>query len=103
MLLFLLPPFDWAQYHVHTHIYSTALGISIGLTAVVLIQERREGLMDRTWVAGVNVTEVIISQVITQFFILLVQIILMLIFVLWVFKVIGELIEELRRICTIMY
>ena len=66
---------------------STALGISIGLTAVVLIQERKEGLMDRTWVAGVNVTEVIISQVITQFFILLVQIVLMLVFVLWVFKV----------------
>ena len=66
---------------------STALGISIGLTAVVLIQERKEGLIDRTWVAGVNVTEVIASQVITQFFILLVQILLMLVFVLFVFKV----------------
>lgn len=67
--------------------YSTALGISIGLTAVVLIQERKDGLMDRTWVAGVNVAEIIISQVVTQLFILIVQIILMLIFVLWVFKV----------------
>ena len=66
---------------------STALGISIGLTAVVLIQERKEGLMDRTWVAGVSVAEIIISQVVTQFFILLVQIILMLVFVLWVFQV----------------
>jgi ABC-type multidrug transport system permease subunit len=43
--------------------------------------------MDRTWVAGVNVAEIIISQVVTQFFILLVQIILMLVFVLWVFQV----------------
>ena len=43
--------------------------------------------MDRTWVAGVNVAEIIISQVVTQFFILLVQIILMLVFVLWIFKV----------------
>jgi ABC-type multidrug transport system permease subunit len=68
-------------------IASTALGISIGLTAVVLIQERKEGLMDRTWVAGVSVAEIIISQVVTQFFILLVQIILMLVFVLWVFQV----------------
>ena len=66
---------------------SVALGISIGMTSVVLIQERKDGLMDRTWVAGVNVTEIIISQVITQFFILLVQIILMLVFLLWVFKV----------------
>ena len=71
--------------------HSCALGISISLTAVVLIQERKEGLMDRTWVAGVNVTEIIISQVLTQFFILLVQIILMLIFVLWVFKVWQQL------------
>ena len=68
-----------------------ALEISISLTAVVLIQERKEGLMDRTWVAGVNVTEIIISEVLTQFFILLVQIILMLIFVLWVFKVWQQL------------
>ena len=66
---------------------SIALGISIGLTAVVLIQERKDGLMDRTWVAGVNVTEIIISQVVTQFFILLVQILLMMVFILWVFKV----------------
>ncbi|CAI8041667.1 ABC transporter G family member 20, partial [Geodia barretti] len=43
--------------------------------------------MDRTWVAGVSVAEIIISQVVTQFFILLVQIILMLVFVLWVFQV----------------
>jgi ABC-type multidrug transport system permease subunit len=68
-------------------IASTALGISIGLTAVVLIQERKDGLMDRTWVAGVNVTEIIISQVVTQFFILLVQILLMMVFILWVFKI----------------
>lgn len=77
---------------------STALGISIGLTAVVLIQERKEGLMDRTWVAGVNVTEIIISQVITQFFILLVQIILMMVFVLWVFKVIFS-----YKLCMFIY
>ena len=66
---------------------STALGISISLTAVVLIQERKEGLIDRTWVAGVNVSEVLISQVLTQSFILVVQIVLMLVFVLFVFKV----------------
>ena len=74
--------------------YSTALGISIGLTAIALIQERKEGLIDRTWVAGVNVTEIIISQVITQFFILVVQILLMLVFVLWVFKVCMYVIFE---------
>ena len=63
------------------------LGISIGLTAVVLLVERNEGLIDRTWVAGVNVTEMIIAQVMTQFFIILVQIVLMLVVVLCGFKV----------------
>lgn len=62
-------------------------GISIGLTAVALIVERNEGLIDRTWVAGVNVTEIIIAQVVTQFFILLVQIILLVVIVLYAFKV----------------
>ena len=62
-------------------------GISIGLTAVALIVERNEGLIDRTWVAGVNVTEIIIAQVVTQFFILLVQIILLVVIVLCAFKV----------------
>lgn len=62
-------------------------GISIGLTAVTLIVERNEGLIDRTWVAGVNVTEIIIAQVVTQFFILLVQIILLVVIALYAFKV----------------
>ena len=62
-------------------------GISIGLTAVALIVERNEGLIDRTWVAGVNVTEIIIAQVVMQFFILLVQIILLVVIVLYAFKV----------------
>ena len=66
---------------------SVILGISIGLTAVVLVVERKEGLIDRTWVAGVNVSEMIISQVLTQFFILLVQIILVVVVIVYAFKV----------------
>ena len=67
--------------------HSMTFGISIGLTAVALIVERNEGLIDRTWVAGVNVTEIIIAQVVMQFFILLVQIILLVVIVLYAFKV----------------
>ncbi len=61
--------------------------MSIGLTAVALIIERKEGLIDRTWVAGVNATEIIIAQVITQLFILVVQIVLMVVVVLYAFDV----------------
>lgn len=66
---------------------SITFGISIGLTAVALIVERNEGLIDRTWVAGVSVSEIIISQVVTQVFILLVQITLLLTVVLFGFKI----------------
>ena len=69
------------------HVTSITFGISIGLTAVALIVERNEGLIDRTWVAGVSVSEIIISQVVTQVFILLVQITLLVTVVLFGFKV----------------
>ena len=68
-------------------VQSITFGISIGLTAVNLIKERKEGLIDRTWVAGVNVTEIIIAQVVTQFFILLVQISLVVVVIVYGFKV----------------
>ena len=49
--------------------------------------ERKEGLLDRSWVAGVNVAELLISQVITQLIIIIVQISLMVSITLWGFKV----------------
>ena len=73
--------------YLYLHMYSITFGLSIGLSAVVLIVERNEGLIDRTWVAGVNVPEIIISQVVTQFFILLVQITLLVVVVIFGFKV----------------
>ena len=66
---------------------SITFGISIGLTAVVLLVERNEGLLDRSWVAGVNVAELLISQVVTQFLVIIVQIILMISIIIWAFKV----------------
>lgn len=61
--------------------------MSIALTAVALVVERNEGLLDRSWVAGVNVVEILISQVITQLVIIVVQIVLMVSITLWGFKV----------------
>lgn len=70
-----------------THTLSITLGMSIGLTAVTLIVERNEGLIDRTWVAGVNATEIILAQVVTQLCILVVQITLMVTVIVYGFKV----------------
>jgi len=77
----------FCMYKDSYHLHSVTFGISIGLSAVSLIVERNEGLIDRTWVAGVNVPEIIISQVITQFFVLLLQISLLVIVALFGFKV----------------
>ena len=49
--------------------------------------ERNEGLIDRTWVAGVNVAEIIIAQVLTQFFLLLIQMALLIVVLIFGFKV----------------
>ena len=78
-------------------LFSITFGISIGLTAVVLLVERNEGLLDRSWVAGVNVTELLISQVITQFIIIIVQVVLMISITIWAFKVIY-IMSELRSL-----
>lgn len=67
--------------------FSITFGLSIGLTAVALLVERNEGLLDRSWVAGVNVAELLISQVMTQFIIIIVQIALLVSITIWAFKV----------------
>ncbi len=60
---------------------------SIGLTALGLVIERREGNTSRIWAAGVIPSEVIFGMVISQFLIIVVQITLMLIFALLAFHI----------------
>ena len=81
----LCPPFTHSIPSIH--LSSITFGLSIGLTAVALLVERNEGLLDRSWVAGVNVAELLISQVITQFVIIIFQIVLLVSITLWAFKV----------------
>ena len=92
------PKFSEFKYtsHMHTPHHSIMFGIAIGLTAVALIIERKEGLIDRTWVAGVNVTEIIIAQVVTQLFILVVQIILVVVVIIYAFEVSEGLLSVLE-------
>lgn len=82
-------------------IYSIMFGFSIGLTAISLIVERKEGLIDRTWVAGVNVTEIIFAQILTQFFVLLVQITLLVTVVVFGYKVcVHKRVYVHKRVCV---
>jgi hypothetical protein len=43
-------------------------------TALSFIIERKEGLLDRSWMAGVTATEVMLAHVVAQFVVLLVQV-----------------------------
>ncbi|CAG2053672.1 unnamed protein product [Timema podura] len=61
--------------------------LGVALTVGTLIYERREGLLDRTIVAGVTPLEIMVSHVITQFVLMSVQSVLLLTFTIYVFRV----------------
>ena len=48
---------------------------AVGLTALSFILERKEGLLDRSWVAGVTATEIMLSHVVAHFVVMAVQVI----------------------------
>ena len=64
-----------------------SFGISVGLTAISLIVERKEGLLDRGWVVGVGVVEMVTAQLLLNSVVLLIQITLMISFALFVFQI----------------
>ncbi|XP_018561471.1 ABC transporter G family member 20 isoform X2 [Anoplophora glabripennis] len=61
--------------------------LAVALTSSALIIERMEGLLDRSWVAGVTPGEILFSHVVTQFVVMCGQTTLVLIFMILVFKV----------------
>lgn len=61
--------------------------LAVALTSSVLIIERMEGLLDRSWVAGVSPIEILCSHVVTQFVVMCGQTALVLIFMILVFGV----------------
>ncbi|KAK7792210.1 hypothetical protein R5R35_000492 [Gryllus longicercus] len=61
--------------------------LAVALTSSALIIERMEGLLDRSWVAGVTPFEILFSHVLTQFCVMCGQTALVLIFMILVFGV----------------
>lgn len=68
-------------------LFSIVFFLAVALTSSALIIERTEGLLDRSWVAGVSPSEILFSHVITQFVVMCGQTSLVLIFMLVVFGV----------------
>ncbi|CAF3243491.1 unnamed protein product, partial [Rotaria sp. Silwood2] len=61
--------------------------LAIGLTALIFVVEKKEGLLERSWIAGVTTVEVMLAHIIVKFFIQFIQIILMVVFADVIFQV----------------
>jgi len=61
--------------------------LALALTGEMFITEKRDGLLDRSWVAGILPSEVLLSHVATQFLVLMGQTAITLVFILLVFAV----------------
>jgi len=61
--------------------------LAIGLTALMFVVEKKEGLLERGWIAGVTTIEVMFAHIIVKFFIQFIQITLLIIFAHFIFKV----------------
>ncbi|XP_068207094.1 ABC transporter G family member 20-like [Palaemon carinicauda] len=68
-------------------ILSITYFMAVGLTALSFVIERKEGLLDRSWVAGVQTSEVMLAFLATQMVVMLVQIALILVFMFLVFEI----------------
>ncbi|XP_065841203.1 ABC transporter G family member 20-like [Oscarella lobularis] len=68
-------------------IISISFGMAIGLTALTFIVEKKEGLLDRSWVAGVTVVEMVLAHTLTQLIVIIIQMLFLILFVMAVFDI----------------
>ncbi|XP_077468994.1 ABC transporter G family member 20 [Stigmatopora argus] len=81
---------DFSTFVMPGAVLSITFYLALGLTALSFVLERKEGLLDRCWVAGVSSLETMLAHLFSQLLVISVQIILMLLFVLLVFKMPNE-------------
>uniref|UniRef100_A0A8C2FCS7 ABC transporter domain-containing protein n=1 Tax=Cyprinus carpio TaxID=7962 RepID=A0A8C2FCS7_CYPCA len=81
---------DFTTFVTPGAVLSITFYLAVGLTALSFVLERKEGLLDRCWVAGVSSLETMLAHLFSQLFVISVQIILLLIFILLVFKIPNE-------------
>ncbi|CAF1508387.1 unnamed protein product, partial [Rotaria sp. Silwood1] len=61
--------------------------LATGLTGLIFVVEKKQGLLERSWIAGVTTIEVMFAHIIVKFFIRIIQIILLLTFTDYIFKI----------------
>ena len=80
-------------------ILSITYFMAVGLTSISFIIERKEGLLDRSWIAGVTSLEVMLAHVVAQFVVMVVQVGFVLVFMLLVFQVTDMEVSTCQRNC----
>ncbi|XP_076016527.1 ABC transporter G family member 20 isoform X2 [Genypterus blacodes] len=81
---------DFTTFVTPGAVLSITFYLAVGLTALSFVLERKEGLLDRCWVAGVSSLETMLAHLFSQLFVISVQIVLILAFILLVFKIPNE-------------
>ncbi|XP_072546188.1 ABC transporter G family member 20 [Salminus brasiliensis] len=81
---------DFTTFVTPGAVLSITFYLAVGLTALSFVLERKEGLLDRCWVAGVSSLETMLAHLFSQLLVISVQIILLLVFILLVFKIPNE-------------
>ncbi|KAM6923038.1 ABC transporter G family member 23 isoform 1-T1 [Lycodopsis pacificus] len=81
---------DFTTFVTPGAVLSITFYLAVGLTALSFVLERKEGLLDRCWVAGVSSLETMLAHLFSQLFVISVQIVLLLLFILLVFKLPNE-------------
>ena len=61
--------------------------LAVGLTALSFVSEKKEGVMERTIMAGVRIYEILMTQIFVQIFVLFVQIVILLIIIFLIFSI----------------
>lgn len=61
--------------------------LAIGLTSLIFVVEKKEGLFERIWVTGVKTIEMIIAHLIMKIFIQLIQILFMISFAKFIYHI----------------
>uniref|UniRef100_A0A3P8UVC0 ABC transporter G family member 23-like n=1 Tax=Cynoglossus semilaevis TaxID=244447 RepID=A0A3P8UVC0_CYNSE len=77
---------DFTTFVTPGAILSITFYLAVGLTALSFVLERKEGLLDRCWVAGVSSMETMLAHLFSQLLVISVQILLLLLFILLVFE-----------------
>ena len=78
---------DYTQFITPGSLVIMNFMLAVSLTAQYFIQERADGVLHRSWVAGVKPIEIIIAQVATQLMVLICQCAIGLIFAIVVFGI----------------